>query len=227
MKKWVTVFLAMFVMLVGLGLSGCGGGNKDAGSAAQPKEESLADLLGKGKQATGLSYDFIMTAKSGPQMNGKMWIDGKKMRNETVTQNQKMVMIVDGDANVAYMYNPDQNSAMKIPLDNSKSQQTPSGYTRDVDPAKAKVLETTTYDGIRCRVVQIDSADGKSQTKMWLREDYGLPVKVETTDASGGKTVMEYKNMKVGPVPTDTFQLPGGVKVTDMGGMMRQMPAKP
>lgn len=228
MKRWTMVFLAVLMVLASLGFSGCGGDKKETGSTAQPaREESLADLLSKGKKPAGLAYDYVMTAKDGPQMTGKMWVDGKKARSETTVQNQKMIIIIDGDANVAYMYNPDQNSAMKIALDSAKQAQTPGGYTRELDPAKAKVLETTTYDGVRCRVVQIDNQDGKGQSKMWLREDYGLPVRVESTDASGGKMVMEYKNLKVGPVPADTFQLPSGVKITDIGGMMKQMPAKP
>ncbi|MBC7325977.1 MAG: hypothetical protein H5T99_11820 [Moorella sp. (in: Bacteria)] len=63
--------------------------------------------------------------------------------------------------------------------------------------------------------------------RMWVREDYGLPVRVEVTSAAGGKTVMEYKNLRVGPLPPDTFKLPTGVEVTDINQLMKQLPSLP
>jgi len=35
---------------------------------------------------------------------------------------------------------------------------------------------------------------------------------------------MEYKNLKVGPQPEETFKLPDGVQITDINQMMKQMP---
>lgn len=228
MKKAMMLLLAVAVVLASLVLGGCGGGDKkDAGKAAQPaKEESVADLLAKGKKVTGLSYDFVMTTKNG-QMTGKMWFQGKKMRSEMTMQNQKMVSIIDGDANVAYSYMPEQGVAMKVSLDAAEPLQTPDNYTKDLDAAKAKVVETTTYDGVRCKVLLVQNADDKSETKIWLREDYGIPARVEINDPSLGKMVAEYKNLKAGPIPADTFQLPAGVKITDMSGLTKQIPQKP
>lgn len=85
----------------------------------------------------------------------------------------------------------------------------------------------TVYDGARCRVISIESADGKDKTKMWVREDYGIPVRVETSASDGTKTVMEYKNLKIGKQPADTFELPAGVVITDMGEMLKNMPQMP
>jgi len=226
MKRLLLLFLVA-IAFVSLALSGCGGGKPDVGQPAQTaKEPSVADLLGKGKQLTGLSYDYVLTAKEG-QMTGQMWIDGKKIRSETVLQNRKIISIIDGDANVAYTYMPEQGMAIKMALDKAKTAEPPNRYISDVDTAKVKVLETTMYDGARCRVLLVQRADGKGETKLWLREDYGIPAKVETVDSSGSKTVMEYKNIKVGQVPAEKFQLPAGVKVTDMSGMMQQVPPKP
>lgn len=71
------------------------------------------------------------------------------------------------------------------------------------------------------------SPDGKEQVKMWVHEEYGIPLRVEVTEADGSKSVLEYKNLKVGPQPADTFKLPAGVQVTDMGEMMKNMPQIP
>ena len=225
MKRPTMLLPAIFFVLVSLGLTGCGGGGGKPAEAPKPaaQEESVGDLLAKAKKIPGMSFDYVMTAKDS-QMNGKMWIEGKKMRTEATMQNQKMISIIDGDANVAYTYMPDQNMAVKMTLDKVKTADAPDQYTKDVDPGKFKVLETTTYDGVRCRVVQLDNTAAKTSSKMWIREDYGLPIRVETTNSDNTKTVLEYKNVKVGPQPADTFKLPAGVKVTDMGAMMPQIP---
>jgi len=72
-------------------------------------------------------------------------------------------------------------------------------------------------------VVVITTADGKEECKMWVREDYGIPIRVEA-DSQEGKAVMEYKNLQIGPQPAEKFQLPAGVQVMDMTDMLNQFP---
>ena len=50
---------------------------------------------------------------------------------------------------------------------------------------------------------------------MWISEEHGLPLRVEANEG-GVKTVLEYKNIKVGPIPDDTFKMPAGVEIMDM-----------
>ena len=234
MKRTTIISIVLCFIMVGLLAAGCGGtkqsaapGPSPSSQPAEPKQESVADLFAKGQKISGLSYDFVMTAKEEKPLTGKMWIAGKKMKSEMMIENNKMMTIIDGDANVVYTYNPAENMAMKIPLNNQvKTTDTPDKFTKDVDAGKVKVLETTTYDGVKCRVLLIADEPNKTQTKMWVREDYGIPLRVEVTDPSGAKTVMEYKNMTVGAVPSDVFQLPSGVPVTDMSQMMKSMPLK-
>jgi outer membrane lipoprotein-sorting protein len=216
--------LLALTLAVSLILVGCGGGSsKPAGEPA--KQESVADLFAKSKSFPGMTCDFSMGRKDTQPLTGKMAMAGKKMRVEMAVQNQKMVSIIDGDANVAYNYMPDQNTAMKVPIDPADTAKAPDEYIKAADPAKYKVLETTTYDGVPCKVLQIQH-DDKSETKMWVRQDYGIPLRVEVTITDGIKTVIEYKNMKIGAPPADTFTLPQGVKVVDMGDMMKQIPKK-
>ena len=137
-------------------------------------------------------------------------------------------MLFRSDTNTVYTYYPDQNMAIKLSAPESgEKAPTPTDYTRDADPDKIKTLETTMYDGVKCKVMLIKSGEGKEQVKMWVCEDYGIPVRVEATAPDGSKTVMEYKNLKVGPQPPDAFKLPTGVKISDMNEMMKQMPQIP
>jgi outer membrane lipoprotein-sorting protein len=231
--KRLAGFLAVLVLvLFCLGLAGCGG-KKETGGQPAPgkpaKEESLAGLLAKGQKITkeGMSYEYVLTTAAG-KMAGKVWLQDKKMKIEGVTSGLKVITIIDGDAGTAYAYYPAQNMAMKVSAQGLGAQtNSPTDYTKNADPARIKVLGTTVYDGVRCRVILVKDAASGIETKMWVREDYGIPVRVETTTPDGAQVVMEYKNVKIGPQPPDTFKLPAGVKITDVNAMMKQLPQVP
>lgn len=229
MKK-AGLFFAVALVAVSLIFAGCGGGSKDAAKGPAPapapaKEESIADLFAKGKNVPGMSYDFVSTVKE-MKMEGKMWIAGKKVRTEMTAMNQKTVSIVDGDANVAYMYNPEQKSAIKVAMDQAKGGQSPDSFTLPSDAPKYKIAGTETIDGVKCKVLVMQDAATKTENKMWVREDYGLPVRVEIIEGGNKVMVTEYKNMKIGAVPPETFKLPAGTKVMDMSDMMKNLPPK-
>lgn len=115
--------------------------------------------------------------------------------------------------------------AIKITADQLPKTDTPTDYIGDLpDPGQVKIVGTEVYDGATCKLVEVAGAAGQEQMKMWLREDCGVPVKVETTSPDGSKTVMEYKNLKIGPQEPGTFKLPDGVQVTDIGEMLKNIP---
>ena len=229
MKRALSALVMACLILISLGIIGCGGGKQDSVSSAQPtpaptaKEETISDLFGKAKNLPGMSYDFSMTAED-IKMTGTMWLAGKKMRSEIVMDNNKMISISDGEAGVVYIYDPAQGTAIKMAYDaNAQTAPTPERFTEKIDFAITKVIENTTYDGVKCKVLLVKDNTSKAETKLWIREDYGIPLRVEAIDSDGGKTVMEYKNLKVGAQPANTFQLPAGVKVTDMAEMMKNV----
>lgn len=233
MRKPALFWVAVAFLLTCL--TGCGGGKKETGGEPAPAksserqetgEEPLAEVFAKGKKIEGMSYEYILTMPTG-KMTGKVWMQGEKMRTEGTVSGQRIVTIVDGETNTVYTYYPDQNRAVKLSAgEQGEETQSPTDYVENTDPAAAKVLETTVYDGVKCRVVLVQSPDG-SEVKMWVREDYGIPIRVETTAPDGTKVVMEYKNLKVGPQPPETFKLPAGVQVTDLNEMMKGLPQMP
>jgi outer membrane lipoprotein-sorting protein len=234
MKRFI--LLALVLVLICFSFTGCGGSkketqNKPTESPAINKtteKESAANLLGKGKEVKGMSYDYSLDLPDSKMMTGKVWMQGQKMKTEGTVEGKKIITIYDGDTNTVYTYYPDQNMAMKMSAPESgEKAPTPTDYTRNADPNKIKTLETTMYNGVKCKVMLIEGKEGKEQVKMWVREDYGIPVRVEATVPDGSKTVMEYKNLKVGPQSPGVFELPAGVKITDVNEMMKQMPQMP
>ena len=230
-NKKVSLLPAVLIMLC-LVLAGCGAGRQSTGQqtkeqppvqekAGQPgKEGSVAELFTKGRQIRGMSYEYVLTTAS-EVMKGKVWLQDNRIKTDAVVAGQRMISFFDGETNTIVTYYPDQNRAVRLSADGQpKTVLTPGEYMGGIDPGKAKVLEKAVYDGVSCRVVAVSGTGGKEEVRLWVREDYGIPVRVEVTSASGEKTVMEYKNLQVGPLPPDTFNLPPGVEITDLNKMM-------
>ncbi|MDA8096172.1 MAG: hypothetical protein RDV00_00565 [Clostridia bacterium] len=69
-----------------------------------------------------------------------------------------------------------------------------------------------TVDGKKCSVYK--TTDEGSKAKVWLWEEYGFPIRVESL-ADGQTVVVEYKNIKVDDIPASMFELPAGVQVME------------
>ncbi|MGI6648875.1 MAG: LolA family protein [Bacillota bacterium] len=229
------LFLWLLIGLLSIALIGCGGGSQNTNSqppnSSQPdtqqnappaNDDSPISLLAKAKQIEGMSYDYTYKDKSNT-INGKFWVQGHKTRMETTVEGQTVVTIYDGVT--MYNYMAEEDMAIKITPDQSNLKETPLDYTEDIDtkPDKYKIVDSTVYDGVTCKVVVITTADGKEECKMWVREDYGIPIRIEV-DSQEGKAVMEFKNLQIGPQPAEKFQLPAGVQVMDMTNMLNQIP---
>jgi len=227
----------LVVVFSSLGLTGCGG-DKQANTGGDSKsvsteqkttaKESATELLAKGKKIEGMTCDYVLTTE-GTTMQGKMWVQSDKVKQETSVQGQSMMMLYDGTT--FYMYNPAEKMAIKYTASDMQGDgedvDTPLDFTEEASDQAVTELETVNYEGQKCRVLLVKEKDSEDEVKMWVREDYGIPVCVEATDASGAKTVIEYKNLEVGGIPASTFELPEGVQVQDMSEMMNQMQNAP
>ncbi|TEB17942.1 hypothetical protein Psfp_00065 [Pelotomaculum sp. FP] len=236
MKKLNLFSLLLVMVLIVFSLVGCGGNKEnssqpaggqtaDKGAAQDVADDSVESLFAKGEQIEGMSYDYIITSKD-ITINSKVWVEGSKIKTDSVVEGKNIISIVDG--NTFYTYFPEERRAMKLTSDQLGEQktETPADFTKDADisPDKYKVVDTVTYDGVECKVVTVTSPDRKEQSKMWVRQDYGIPIRIESTDPNGEKTIVEFKNLKIGKQPADTFQLPAGVEVTDASEMLKNIP---
>ncbi|MFZ3132958.1 MAG: hypothetical protein WA125_18075 [Desulfosporosinus sp.] len=149
------------------------------------------------------------------------------MKFDVTVEGQNMIILIDGDSFIGYY--PNENTALKLTMDKAKQSKTPNDFLEEANSQADmyKSLETTVYDGVKCRVISLSGSDGKDLKKMWVCEDYGIFVKVETVSPDGNKSVLEYKNMKVGPIPEAAFKLPDGVQVTDINELTKQLPQIP
>ena len=182
--------------------------------AAEPAGTTLADLLAKGKAVEGMTYDMTMTAPA-VTMTGHYWVQGKNMKMDITVAGQQAINIINADKGLAYVYMPGQEMAMKMPINSMDGNggKTPLENMNQIDPANYVLGEEVDLNGVPCRLVT--NSAGGVDVKMWVSVELGIPMKVEST-SNGQTTTMEYSNVKVGPVPAETFELPEGTKLIEV-----------
>ncbi len=230
MQKKLMVCGLLCLLLVLTLISGCGGTEDSTPPASVPDTEpetteeaptasggeDTAEIFAKAQNIDGLYFEYEMTTGT-EKVQGKTWTKGKMMKNEVFMEGQIFINIIDIDKGEAYTYIPDQNMAMKIKFDKQMAEefQNPTEYTDNLDPQSLKIVETTTFDGHACTVMVLTNNEGQEEMKMWVSDEYGIPLRVETTEG-GSQTIIEYKNLKVGSITDDVFEIPQGVQIIEM-----------
>ena len=177
--------------------------------------QALADLIGKYKQVQSMSLDFAVTTPEGAATSGTMWAEaGKMLKIETTVGGVQEVMLINLTDNTITMWQPATKQGTKITAPAAFSD--PSSYLNGIDVSKVQDLGTADINGETCHIIQYTSTDANGSTtiKMWLSERLGFPVRVTSTTADGKTTTMDYTNIKVGSLPSDTFTVPADVKIT-------------
>jgi outer membrane lipoprotein-sorting protein len=205
MKKlrflWIIVLIAM------IALAGCGG--SEPPPEDDPAEEDVADLFEKGREIEELYYEIVMEG-AGVQSEGKVWLKKNKMKMEMTVAGQTNITIIDGEAETAYMYMPEENMAIKLPFTSTEEDltETPADFL-DYDESLISMGETVMLNGVECLKVTIQD---EYPVTMWIHKEYGIPVRVEV-DMGDETMTWEYRNISTAPIPDEVFSLPEGVTI--------------
>jgi outer membrane lipoprotein-sorting protein len=179
---------------------------------APPPGEDLSEILGRGTGITSMKYDMLITAPGMQTLTTKVWLKQNKMRTETTEQGETIIMLIDYDEGVMYMYMPEENFAYQMPLS-----QVPESAVEEAQAIAGydyTVIGTETRDGKVCTVVEYSY--GGVSAKVWIWKEHGFPIRMEATTAEG-TTITEYKNIDFGDISDSMFELPAGVEVFEMG----------
>lgn len=221
--KVCSVFCLFFMLSM---LAACGGSDEDAASSGEQnaqtnsenKEVDTSELISQGKAIDGMSFEYDATVPGSPVIHAKVATKGKNMRTEMASPdgNGNIITIINGEQGVAYMYQPEQNMATQIDISSIETESySPQDSLEAVDPGDMVYADKETIDGKTCLVYEYKYGVDNSTGKMWIWEEYGLPLKVEYTQGEQELTV-EYSNVQVGNIPDSTFELPEGVQVMDL-----------
>jgi len=222
MKKIVSLVLVVFMVLGCISLIACGGGEGDGTAPPSGEEEeeeengtpsngeSLDEILGLGAGIDSVKYDMEMTAPGVPMVTMHCWVKQNKMRTEMTEQGQTIIMLIDYDAGTLFMYMPDENLAMQMPL--TQATESAIEEAQAVADYDYTVIGTETLDGKVCLVVEYTVE--QATAKMWIWKEHGFPIRIETTTAEG-KMIVEFKNIEFADIPDSMFELPPGVQIME------------
>ena len=222
MRKIISLVLVVFMVLGCISFVACGDGDGTLPPSGEEEEEeeeengtpsngeSLEDILGLGAGIDSVKYDMIMNAPGMPEVTMEMWIKENKMRAEMTELGETIVMLMDYDEGVAYMYMPDENMAMAIPL--SQAPESALEEAQSIPDYDYTIIRTETLDGKECLVVEYTVE--QATAKAWIWKEHGFPIKIEVTTAEG-KIITEFKNIDFSDIPDSMFELPAGVDIME------------
>lgn len=200
--------LAGFCLLAG---AGCGAsGDETPGETAGG---DLLELLSRSAGVEGLSYRVVNEYPIWSD-EARVWMQGDLVKTETVVDGEKLVLVVDGARGELWSYDAAEDTVTRMSLGEGHpgTPESPLDYIQNLDPAEWVPGETAFIEGLRCRRFVREEPGGATVLYLW--EEYGLPLRVETT-VDGRTTVTEFRELEVGALPEDTFDLPVGVPVRD------------
>ena len=226
------IIIIVIIVLIGIGAWVLLGGEKAISPGEEEEEEeeeeaeSLTDVLAKMKGLTSYKYDMVMTASGYPSMTTKFWREGLKVRYEATYEEENVVYLINKDEQLAYMYVPAQNIAMKMDFEQTKFRAEGSIVEQlrsremestEEEPVTAEeigeIIGKEVLDGKNCLVVE--SSTETEEVKMWFWTKYGIPIRMEiTTDE--GTIVTEVKNIEIGDIPDSMFELPAEVQIIEI-----------
>lgn len=227
MKKAPVVLGLLAVFLMTVLIAGCGEKAKDTAApvnqeakapaaSSKSSEPSTADLLGKGKAITELSYEYETQMPDSEKIVVKTWIKGKKMRSEMANpaEGGNIITIIDSEKGFAYVYQPAQKMATKMDISMAQQEDSasPTETLESYKPDNMKLVGRETIDGKKCLIYEFTD---EIQSKAWLWEENGLPVKTEAI-IDGKKAVGLFRNLKIGDVADSMFTLPEGTQIMEL-----------
>lgn len=227
MKKFPTTAIVMvLILMASFTLAGCSkeSPNSQAPAPINTNQSGSIDELDNLLKAAGKTKDFsfdMASTVTNPQqtvsMQGKYWMSGDKMRMEMEAQGMKAVNIINEKGEI-WMYNPADKTAVKLPEVNSKDD-FPNEWA-EADRNNMKIVGHEKLDGYDCTIVTITEED--SESKMWLRKDIGMPIKIETKN-DDGDLLIEYKNYRLEKQAASLFELPADAQIINIPDM-HQLP---
>lgn len=232
-RKW-TLFVGLLLVAVIVSAGCIGETPTEEGEASQASTTetstatsgdegtSLSDIFGKAKGITSVKYDMVMTAPGEPSVTSTVWVKGNNMRMEMTAEGKTMIIIVDLDEQVSYMYNPEENIAMKMEV--GTDTQSAIEDVLSIQSRNPTVVGTEIIDGKLCTVVEYTDLTGEGEVKSCIWQKHGFPIRTEVTTTEGTSRT-EWKNIDFGNIPDDKFELPADVEIMDLQSMMESMPS--
>jgi len=185
-------------------------------------KQEVTRLIAIGQGIKGYSYTYSISI-NGDKKTGKSWASGAKRRSETTMDGQKLVTIYDAKEQTVYSYYPQKKEAVKMPAEETPDLvAAPADYLRGILNDQINLLGKVKYQNYQCQLILAQDPQSRAHIKLWVKSDWGLPVRVESTDPDGNSCIVEYNNIMVAAQPSSLFKLPAGTKIVDLVQILSQ-----
>lgn len=162
-------------------------------------------------------------------------VDHGRIRTHMGLEDQEVVLIELGDeAETMYMLMPSQETAIKQSSRAMKQFLPDTAATlggsissmavgpQGVAGEGVELLGTEMIDGRSARKYRATSPEGA--VLAWFDDATSAPIRMEA-ETGGEKSVLEWKDLNIGPQKAELFEIPKGYNVQDMDEMMKQAQA--
>jgi outer membrane lipoprotein-sorting protein len=219
MKKILVLLAALFLVV---SFSGCTQETKIEPKKQEIKEETIQEILEKGKNVNNIKYD-VMLIKPFP-ITFKVQQKGKKYRTEATLMGQTSVTIFDGEK--LYNYDPQEDIYYENPASttNNGGMDFKDFSEQALKDPEMKETGKETINGMKTRIIEFNYKDRSSnetiKTKAWISEEYGIPVKLQMK-SQPGEAEVELKNIQMNSVQDSVFVVPKE-KIKSMEDLMKK-----
>ncbi|MGC8862632.1 MAG: DUF4412 domain-containing protein [Armatimonadota bacterium] len=163
-------------------------------------------------QAAEFSADTVTKMKDA-SITGKLFVQGKKIRQEMSMGPNKRIVIVRPDKKVTWMIDPKSKTYVEMPV--GPRMMDPSILKDEAELKKLAVkknLGTEKVNGFVCDKFQLTYKDkNMGSAIVWVSKQLEWPLKTESKSPHG-TMVAEAKNVKVGKQSPSLFEIPKGYK---------------
>ncbi len=195
--KFVLIFLVMAIgcMIV----AGC----SDEKDTAVPSGDLIDQLVAKSQAISCVSYQVEVSIVGAPfGANTSIWVKDNVVRAESAVQGNNSTILMDMENALKYTLIDGEFEADAL----SPKAGSALNKVNEMSLSSPEIVDTETVDGKQCIVVAYITSSG-ADTKMWLWEEHGFPVKMETTEPKG-TTLSEYSSIDFVCADDDLFDLP-------------------
>lgn len=171
-------------------------------TTTEPLDERLSNLLGLTADIESVRFSVTLETPVGPPVDTTIWIKGNKMRTDaTLPGLGETISIIDFDAQTMSTVMGGQTLTVDIAM----APQSPITAAQSLADYAPTIVGTETIDEKVCTVVEYTMEEVTA--KMWLWEEHGFPVKIETTTAEGTVTI-QYTDIDFSSIDDSIFELP-------------------
>lgn len=191
-----------------------------------PEDEAdgvLENIFSKTKKMDAYYYEVETNDKDGTFTTTKVWFSKNKTRMETFLSetDENVIMIMDGQEELSYLYMPEENMAIKMKYDPSAFTEEDEQGTQDyIDIMKelADDEEISIENGnFEAESVKIVTGEIMGNTnKVWISNKTGFPLKGEFYMDGELESTSLFKNFEEKPIDSSIFNIPEGVEIMDM-----------